>query len=136
MADDGVVDAEKSAIAFGVAFYFDIERRDLLVGLHVSDSERDLISYLEEKFRVGFGVAAFNVAADIERANADSLEDERNDAKRSNALFEEARLDGIFAFGFDVVADQRALLLHHPASVAFADVHLEAGAKIIRCPIR
>src|SRR2546422_2895698 len=97
-----------------------LQRRDLLIGLHVLHGQGDLVCDLLEKDRIRFRVPIGRSAIQVQRANALLPGDERSDQEGPYTVGQEKILRRELPLRFEVAAKEGLLVRERPSRVAFA----------------
>ncbi len=108
------------------------ERRDLLVGAHVLQRQRDLTRGLAEELGVGLRVLARVHAGHRERADGGAPGDERHDRIGADTVGASALLHRVLALAGQVLAHDRLLAPEHPPDVAVVRGHLQTDGEVRR----
>ena len=106
--------------------------RDLLVGQHVLDRQRDLASDLLQEGDVGVGILGDGGAGHGQGAQAAPPHDERHDRERAHAIGQGLCLGRVLLLALEVTSNEWAPLLEHQAHVALGVGDLQAGDEIGR----
>jgi len=108
------------------------ERRDLLVGFHVLDGQRDLVGDFLEEGGVGFRILMWIDAGYCQGADAPPVDHERDDDIGAYAVAVGPLLHREFALCAEVSAKEQVLLAKDATHMAIIGRHLEAEHEVTR----
>ncbi len=105
---------------------------NFLVGLHILNCQCDLVRHFLQEHGFLVRIPILFPAYQAERADTLSLEDQGQDTHRLDTLCDEAALIGILPFFFKIAAQERLLMVEHPAGAGLIATVLQPRSEVVR----